>query len=297
MIFTIIDNKTIQKLLILKAKSIELLAELNCQIEFLESEFEDEIHRAEEIIGVIVKTIDALKKILFKYRFKSKGEEIYFFKEIKPLFTSKLYYYNTILRIETQKPIGSKKTLKNFFSSELDKIKAFFDANLDFYKYYRTKSTFLDEKYFLRGSYDYKTNLENHFYELDPKFSTSHDNKVALIMANDLLTIFIDKKILNLENPNQLNSQRNHNAKLTWTGSKVALTELIYALQTEGVFNNGAASLKDIVEFFEDALNVELGQYRRNFLEIRARKDDKMKFLSSLMSKLNKRIDDNDEFY
>lgn len=297
MIFTIIDNKTIQKLIILKAKSIELLAEMNGQIEFLEAEFEDEILRAEEIIGVIIRTIETLKKLVVKYKFKNRNEEIHFFKEVKPQFTSKLYYYNTILRIETQKPVGGKDVLKKFYQSELDKIKAFFDDNLDFYRYYRFRNTFLDEKYFLRGNFDYKTKLENFFIELDPKFSTSHDNKVALIMANDLLTIFIDKKILNLENSNQLNSQRNHNAKLTWTGSKVALTELIYALQTEGVFNNGAASLKDIVEFFEVALNVELGQYRRNFLEIRARKDDKMKFLSSLMSKLNKRIDDNDEFY
>lgn len=193
--------------------------------------------------------------------------------------------------------MGGKEVLKKFYQSELDKIKTFFDDNLDFYRYFRFRNTFLDEKYFLRGNFDYKTKLENFFIELDPKFSTSHDNKVALIMANDLLTIYIDKKILNLDNSNQLKSQRNHNAKITWTGSKVALTELIYALQTDGVFNNGAASLKDIVEVFEDALNVEIGQYRRNFLEIRARKDDKMRFLSSLMSKLNKRIEDNDEFY
>lgn len=90
----------------MKLKSIELLNELNGQIEFLEAEFEDEILRAEEIIGVIIRTIETLKKLVVKYKFKNRNEEIHFFKEVKPQFTSKLYYYNTILRIETQKPVG-----------------------------------------------------------------------------------------------------------------------------------------------------------------------------------------------
>lgn len=285
------------KLTILKTKSIELLNEMNGQIEFIEAEFEDEIHRAEEIIGVIIKTIDVLKKIVHKYKFKSRNEEIHFFKEIKPQFTSKLYYYNTILRIETQKPIGANEVLKNYYQLEQSRIKAFFDNNLDFYKYYRFRNNYLDEKYFLRGNFDIKNNLVDFFIELDPKFSTSHDNKVANIIANDLLLIYIDKKILNIENNNQNHTQRNHNAKMTWTGSKVAITELIYALQTEGVINNGNASLKDIAEFFEEIFNIDLGQYRRNFLEIKTRKEEKTKFLNSLANSLNKRISETDDFF
>ena len=52
-------------------------------------------------------------------------------------------------------------------------------------------------------------------------------------------------------NENSEKSPRKPNVKLTWTGSKVALIELIYALHTEGVFNNGAADLKNIAEYFE----------------------------------------------
>ena len=56
----------------MKAKSIELLTEMNGQIEFLEAEFEDEILRAEEIIGVIIRTIETLKKLVVKYKFKNR---------------------------------------------------------------------------------------------------------------------------------------------------------------------------------------------------------------------------------
>jgi hypothetical protein len=64
-----------------------------------------------------------------------------------------------------------------------------------------------------------------------------------------------------------------------------------------GVFNNGTASLKDIAETFEELFGIDLGQYRRNFLEIRTRREDRTRFLNSLKSNLIRRMDDSDEFY
>lgn len=281
----------------MKLKSIELLNELNGQIEFLESELHDEMIRTQEILHVILKTLDSLKKIVIKHNFKSKSEEIYFFKKIKPQFTSKYLFYISILKMNSNKPVGGNSILENYYQSELDRIKMFFDDNVDFYKYHRTNSSYLDELYFLRDNNDFRLNFEDNFFERDPKFSTSHDIKVAHIIANDLLFIYLDKKINELDKMKLMGSQRNHNAKMTWTGSKVALTELIYALQTEGVINNGNASLKDIAEFFEEIFNIDLGQYRRNFLEIKTRKEEKTKFLNSLTNSLNKRISETDDFF
>ena len=82
---------------------------------------------------------------------------------------------------------------------------------------------------------------------------------------------------------------------MTWTSPKVALIELMYALHTEGVFNNGAADLKDIAEYFEHVFEIDLGQYRRAFLEIRARKSDNTKFLTTLNDVLLKRMENSDE--
>ena len=183
----------------METKSIDLLRELNGQIEFLESEFDNILQKSEETIEVILKTLEQLKKMVIKHKFKSKHEEILFFKSIKPQFTSKLYYHMAIYRIASQAPLGGASILKKYYEAEQANIKDFFDKNLDFYQYYRTNSTFLDEKYFLRGNVDFKINLNNYYFELDPKFSTAHDSKVALIMANDLLSIYIDKKILELE--------------------------------------------------------------------------------------------------
>ncbi|WP_430981309.1 RteC domain-containing protein [Sphingobacterium faecium] len=81
-------------------------------------------------------------------------------------------------------------------------------------------------------------------------------------------------------------------SKLKWTASKSDLIESIYALHSSGVFNNGKADLKEIAEYFQEVFDLELGQYNRVFFDIRARKNNKTKFLDALKDSLVKRIND-----
>lgn len=273
-----------------------LLNNLNEQLNFIDLEIDDQIKKCEQAITVILKSINELKKAATKTNFKSKSEEIQFFKEVKPLFASKLIYFNLVYRIEMKKPNGGNKILKKYYNNELLKLKAFFDNELEFYQYFRSGSTYLDYKYFLRGEFDIKLALDSYYFESNMSFATSHDFKVATILANDLIELYLENQLLMLENnENSEKSQRKPNVKLTWTGSKVALIELIYALHTEGVFNNGAADLKDIAEYFEHTFEIDLGQYRRVFLEIRARKSDRTKFLTTLNDSLQKRMENSDD--
>jgi len=273
-----------------------LLKNLTEQINFIDLEIDDTVLKCEKSIEIIIQALQKVKTIVLKTGFKSEDEEILFFKETKPLFTSKRIYHNSIYRIETKKPSGSTRILKKYYNNELEKLKRYFDDNLDFYKYYRTKSTYLDYKYFVRGSFDVKQSLDNFYYEADLNFTTSHDFKVAKILANDLLQLYLEDQMILLDNKNQKNHiHQNSPTRLTWTSSKVALIELLYALQTEGVFNNGTADLKEIVENFEKIFNIDLGQFHRVFLEIRIRKSSQTKFLDSLKEVLTKRINSADE--
>lgn len=273
-----------------------LLIELNEQLNFIDLEVDNSIKKCEKAIEVILISIANLKKIVSKNSFKSDTEEIQFFKELKPQFTSKLIYFNMVYKIEMKRPNGGNRIVKKYFNNELLKLKAFFDNELEFYQYYRTGSTYLDYKYFLRGKFDIKLALDSYYFETDTLFATSHDFKVAKILANDLIQLYLENQLLLLENKDiSEKSQRKHNIKMTWTGSKVALVELMYALHTEGVFNNGAADLKEIAEYFEHIFEIDLGQYRRVFLEIRARKSDKTKFIATLNEQLLKRMENSDE--
>lgn len=280
----------------MKNKIEVILNNLTEQLNFIDLEIDDTVLKCEKCIEIIVQALQKVKALVMKNGLKSQEDEIRFFKEIKPLFTSKRIYYNSVYRIETKKPSGSSRILKKYYNNELEKLKRYFDDNLDFYKYYRTKSTYLDYKYFVRGSFDIKQSFDNFYYEADFNFSTSHDFKVAKILANDLLQLYLEDQLILIDSKNQKhNIQQNPNTKLTWTGSKVALIELLYALQTEGIFNNGTADLKYIAEYFEKVFDVDLGQFHRVFLEIRIRKSSQTKFLDSLKEALTKRMNSADE--
>jgi len=280
----------------LNQKTNNLLSELNEQLNFIDLEIDNQLNRCEKAIEIIIKAINNLKEIVSKTNFKSQEDEIHFFKEIKPQFLSKFIYYNAIYKIETKKTYGGDRAIKKYYQNELLKLKRYFENNIDFYRYHRTSSTYLDYKYYVRGKFDIKLALDSYYIETDQSFATSHDYKVAKIIANDLIELYIEEKIVAMNNKVvKVKSQLNHNLKLNWTGSKVALVELIYALHSSGEFNNGATDLKDVVEYFENIFNIDLGQYRRVFLEIRARKSDRTKFLNSLKEVLLKRIENTDE--
>lgn len=274
----------------------QLLTALNEQLNCNDLEIDDPVIRCENAIAIVIKSLEKLKALFAKEKLQSQEQEIHFFKNIKPRFTSKLIYYNLIYKIETKMPHGGEKIVKKYLNNELRKLKLYFDNNLDFYRYYRTGNNFLDYKYFVRDNFDIKLMLESFYFEVDKDFSTSHDFKVAEILAHDLLQVYIEDKLLmiNKKEPKE-KSQGSHKVKQNWTASKVALVELLYALHAEGVFNNGASDLKDVAEYFESIFNIDLGQYHRTFLEIRTRKSDSAKFINSLREKLLKRMENTDE--
>src|SRR5690606_21653663 len=154
---------------------------------------------------------------------------------------------------------------------------------------YRSNNSFLDVNFFMRGKHDIRLWLDTYYFEADHRFCTSHDYKVAKILANDLIQDYLEDQ-LNNNHKKPLN-----NTSLNWTGSKTALTELIYALYEQGVFNNGNADIKLIAKTFETAFNIDLGDFYHTFMELKARKINRTKFLDSLCEALIKKMDEQDE--
>lgn len=271
----------------------ELVTDLEQQLEIIHLESNDPIEYSERAMKYIVSILEKLKNFFIQYTFESKGEEIQFFREIKPQFASKLIYYNAIYTIETKKPFGSSKVQRKYYNSELTKLKDFFDENTHFYEYIRTGNHCLDKKYFIRGKHDIKLSIDSFYFQADQRFSTSHDFKLAKILANDKLNGYLEQRLATLQNGTEKGNTMNNTQN--WTASKVALTELIYALHTEGVFNNGASDLKDITAFFETTFKVDLGHYHRTFLDIKSRTSERTKFLNGLRDKLMMRMDQSEQ--
>lgn len=270
----------------------ETLFKLETAIDELEIDTDCSIQQIEAVIELIVSCLSDVKKYILKKGFKNMDEEIRFFKYQKPVIVSKLIYYNAIYKIETRKPYGAKP-IRKYLAKELKKLKRFFDNNLDFYKYYRNNNSFLDEKLFVRGRHDIKLWLDTYYFQSDQTFSTSHDYKVAKIMANDLIQVYLEDQLYSMSKHKSL--KRPSSVSLSWTGSKAALIELIYALHYQGVFDNGTSDIRLIAEYFESAFNIDLGNFYHTYLEIRNRKINRTKFLDGLREILMKRMDEQDE--
>lgn len=278
----------------MKLFSESLMAELEHKLKIIHSETQEPIRYAELAIRRLVEILESLKTKFLAHQFQDKSEEIDFFRNIKPRFAAWLIYYNDIYNIETAKPFGTKKMIRRYYGAELIKLQLFFNENREFYKYVRTDNRSLDGKYFRRGRQDIRHTLDSFYLQADQRFSTSHDYRLARMMANDKIKSYLEDQISRLEQKVESGMPLNAKAQ-KWTGSKVALVELVYALHAEGVFNDGTSGLKEVVAFFESAFSVDLGQFNRTFLEIRTRKSERTKFLNALREKLVLRMDDADE--
>lgn len=267
-----------------------ILNEIDDRINELTYEQDNSLTTYESAISLVLLKIKEVKKYVLKTAFKDENEEILFFKIYKPSIVSKLIYYNAIYKIEAKKPFGGKEVIDAYLNNELSELKRFYDRNNEFCKYYKTTSTYLDHKYFMRGGHDIKLSLDTFSFEADSRFSTSHDYKVAKIIANDRLQVYLEDQ---LNNTNQKTTFES--SPLKWTASKAAATELIYGLYLLGVFNNGQTDIVDIVRDFERTYGIDLGDFYHTFMELKSRKINRTKFSDEMREALIKRMDEQDE--
>jgi len=275
----------------------ELISEFETKLESLESRTDDILYKAEHGITNTEKCIKQLRKKVIEKGFDSKNEEISFFKHIKPQIFSKLIYYVRLFNIESKRPRSSSKFQIKYLNNHINKLQVFFNDNLEFYHYYRRGATTLDEEYFIRGRSDLRLPTESFHFYIDEQFSTCQDTTVATIMAYDMLIVYLQQEIEKLQTntDTKIRTMKQSSSKLFWTGSKTELTELIYALHSSGVINSGTADIKELASMFEQIFNIELGNYYHTFIEIRARKCSKTKFLDKLTEMLIRRFKDSDE--
>jgi len=247
--------------------------------------------------GIILNYISRLKTFVNNYKFLTKDEEINFFKHLKPKFYSLLIYHQKVISILSHIPLTTLNEIKSYYLNELRKINDFFNSNHEFVTYYRSQTSSFDEIYFLRKEPDSWLLMNFEDYETDLNFTTIYDHKISKIVAFEFLSEFIKSTLAKLEiQHDQSGGQKNiPQTNVNWTGSKVSLVELLYALQSAGSCNNGTIDLKQLANHFEKIFNIDLGNYYRVFQEMRIRKINRTTFLDQLKDRLIHRMDESDE--
>jgi hypothetical protein len=262
----------------------------------IENEETNILKRAELSIHLINKSLLEIKEYIRRNKFPSQDDEIQFFKEIKPSIYSKLIYFVKTFNIESKRPNGSDKSQKKYLVNELNKLEKYFSENLEFYQYMRNNMTFLDDKYFVRGKLDIRLHVDTFIYDADQDFSTSHDYKASKILANDLLSVYLKSELSVLERKEYATNKSFSvpKGKYTWTDTKIALTEFIYAVHSARSINCGNIDIKELASFMESLFNIDLGDYYRDYLQIKSRQNP-TKYLDSLKAMLIKRMNEQDE--
>ncbi|MGC3978431.1 MAG: RteC domain-containing protein [Paludibacteraceae bacterium] len=246
-----------------------------------------------EMVVFLQNKLHTLKTKLLESGFINEMEEIYFFKEMKPQILSQLLYFNKIYTIELKRPNGSNISQKNYYEQELNSLTFFFNRNLDFYEYYRSNGVDLDEYYFRRGKPNIRLGIDSSHFINDADFSTGYDYKVAKILSNEMLRIFLNKKLQYVDRLSfYFNNHKQTNRRNKWSGTKAAAIELGYALYAAKVLDNGNADIREIMTGLQSLFNIDLGDYYRSYIAIKSRKKDRTSFLRYLADCLEKRMDE-----
>ncbi len=257
----------------------------------------NKLKNVEKGISISRKYIKRLRLLLREKQFEKREDEISFFKYQKPYIYSRVKFYAKLYQFLLKRPQGSLIKQRKFIDTEIEKLQRDFGRNLDFVKYIREESSYLDEYYFLRGNDEVQLITDTSYYLTDDEFSTSHDNLVAKIQAYDLLINHYQQILGELrflrKNGTKTNGVSNfrRNRNLKWTASKTDLIELIYALHISGAIEEGRISIKQLAEACEEIFELEFDNIYRTYLEIKGRKNDRTKFLDKLKVSLTNKMD------
>ena len=278
----------------------KIIADLDEKLVELKSARYHILVQSEKAVAFCNLALIQMRDLVIKNGFENQQDEIEFFKKVKPKVYSQLIYHNQIFKIESKLPNSSDKVQRKFLVGELDKIQIFLNDNLEFYQYHRCNSNFLDDHYFIRGKGDIRLRLGNLDFLTDSLFCTNHDQTVACIKAYDILTIYLKQELEKLNSRYGRNELKNkedylNESKLNWTESNVALIELIYAIHSTGAVNRGVTDIKLLSDVFEQIFHIDLGDRYRAFIEIRARKKERTKFIDYLKESLIHRMEETDQ--
>ncbi|WP_313156017.1 RteC domain-containing protein [Sphingobacterium multivorum] len=234
-----------------------------------------------------------LRSALTGYKFKHPEEEIEFFKTIKPRLHAEVLFYIECYRMELNSPtIRDKKAQLSYLKQLSIHYSQLLNQNSLLKLYFVTERNEEDRLLFLRSS-----NI-NSFIPFDPLLEFDEvfppaSTEFAKIIAYQRILEEINEKGMAIRKGKK-QPPPNETTALNWTGTKIELVELGYALHSAKSINNGKVELKKIMMGLEQLFNVEIGQYSRYFQSLMIRQGSRTPYTEKLNGNLSQRMDDAD---
>ena len=272
----------------------KILAQIHHQEEKFSSQMMPTAEEAYQMTLFLKEMLFNIKAQVVQDGFTNEQQEIDFFKNIKPQILGKLIYYNKVFRIETTCPVSNGKIHQSYYENLLKTLKLQYKetiCNEDFYRYYRAGRIDRDHTYFRLGQINYHDGLKSGVFEIDLSFSTYFDNKIAHIIANELLYTYMLTKISPEENPDLILLNGEANKDISWTNSQNALIELIYALYASNSIAHGKIGIRKLALIFQVLFRTPLNDIHHSFHRMKTRAGSRTAFLDQLKISLEEYMD------
>ncbi|WP_372932082.1 RteC domain-containing protein [Mariniphaga sediminis] len=267
-----------------------IVEQLKNNLHKIDSDENNEILKAEQAVGICSTMLLELREYVDHLDFKSKEEEIRFFKEIKSYVLGEYLYYSKLWEILIRQPVTSIRRRKKYLRQMIAETQKFFNENTEFYLYYRSGATHFDEKYFVRTEISCTLNCSRFIY--DPFFSTSHDYTLAAIKSNEKIAVYCNDELNKLKRWGKFRLVR---SDMTWSLTKRDLMLIVYGLYYTDAINKGNdVSIKDLVKGFESLFNVGLSGYYHIFYEAIQRQQP-FEYLDQMKETLSRLKEESDE--
>jgi len=272
----------------------KILSEIRHKEDKISSQMIRSSDEAYQMTLFLNKMLCAIKTEVLQVGFLNEDQEVDFFKNVKPQILGKLIYYNKVFRIETTCPVSNGKIHQSYYENVLKNLKLEYKesiCNEDFYRYYRAGRTDRDHTYFRLGKINYHDGLKSGVFEIDLSFSTYYDNKIAHIIANELLYTYTLTKINPEENPDTILQNLDANKDISWTNSQNALIELIYALYASNSIAYGKIGIRKLALIFQVLFRTPLNDIHHSFHRMKTRAGSRTAFLDQLKISLEEYMD------
>jgi hypothetical protein len=230
--------------------------------------------------------IARMKEQVLADPFPTRDEEIHHFKHEAPEIYSRLFYYLKMVQIEADRPYADEDRFRVLLRQTRDELDTYFRLHDHICRYYNQGQSFQDAHLFLRRPIGQWSGDEIGAYI--PPDLTIGTYWVLWIKANDRLRNWLREE---LAGPHPASAADVKKAsKLRWTGQRVDLIEVLCALHLCDCFNNGQATLKEVMKWGEEQLGIKVGQFHVALGEMSLRKDP-VPFLKRLSDLLVRKYD------
>ncbi len=237
------------------------------------------------------KALWQLKEFITGYDFKSVKEEVHFFKKVKTAITKEQIFYDQLLIVESNRPTDQKDGLKKYVRKMMKGIDLYFQTNYVFYCYYKMGRQDLDEQLFVRQAAPVFSLIPATRPDLDARFGNPYSLKLAKILAYEQMGGYLADWLDYI----QTGYTQAKEADLFWSGTDAQFVELMLALHSRGVINNGDLNFSQLVEKLGSRLGFKTRNIHQVVKNIRSRKKDRTAFLKQLIESAEQKMNEVDQ--